>query len=162
MNEFVTIKIRKEYRDMLKDYSKNHGYKMYSLLEQLIKEMKGSGKQNGLGNMNEIKRDIDDVVNDLQRKKFNKKTGSKQEKILSRMLDSQLSMTERDYKEERKAVFSTKIIKSNIGGLPNDLGQRRSITLKALNSAMRAGYSKEHQDMIKYYFNSLDQLGNDE
>ena len=38
MNEFVTIKIRKEYRDMLKDYSKNHGYKMYSLLEQLIKE----------------------------------------------------------------------------------------------------------------------------
>ena len=131
-------------------------------LEQLIKEMKGSGEQNGLGNMNEIKRDIDDVVNDLQRKRFNKKTESKQEKILSRMLDSQLSMTERDYKEERKAVFSTKIIKSNISGLPNDLGQRKSITLKALNSAMRAGYSKEHQDMIKYYFNSLDQLGNDE
>ena len=25
-------------------------------LEQLIKEMKGSGEQNGLGNMNEIKR----------------------------------------------------------------------------------------------------------
>ena len=38
MEEFVTIKIRKEYRDMLKHYSKNHGYKMYSLLEQLIKE----------------------------------------------------------------------------------------------------------------------------
>ena len=38
MEEFVTIKIRKEYRDMLKDYSKNHGYKMYSLLEHLIKE----------------------------------------------------------------------------------------------------------------------------
>ena len=37
MNEFVTIKIRKEYRDMLKDYSKNHGYKMYSLLEQINK-----------------------------------------------------------------------------------------------------------------------------
>jgi hypothetical protein len=38
MEEFVTIKIRKEYRDMLKHYSKNHGYKMYSLLEQLIKD----------------------------------------------------------------------------------------------------------------------------
>ena len=37
MEEFVTIKIRKEYRDMLKNYSKNHGYKMYSLLEQIIK-----------------------------------------------------------------------------------------------------------------------------
>ena len=38
MEEFVTIKIRKEYRDMLKTYSKDHGYKMYSLLENLIKE----------------------------------------------------------------------------------------------------------------------------
>ena len=84
-------------------------------LEQLIKEMKGSGEQTGLGNMDQIKKDIDHVVNDLQRKSFNRKTVDKQEKILSRMLDSQLSMTERDYKE-RKAVFSTKMIKSNISG----------------------------------------------
>ena len=39
MKEFVTIKIRKEYRDMLKTYSKDHGYKMYSLLE--VKKEKG-------------------------------------------------------------------------------------------------------------------------
>ena len=38
MEEFVTIKIIKEFRDMLKTYSKDHGYKMYSLLENLIKE----------------------------------------------------------------------------------------------------------------------------
>ena len=38
MEEFVTIKIRKEYRDMLKHYSKNLGYKMYSLCEQLKKD----------------------------------------------------------------------------------------------------------------------------
>ena len=37
-DKFVNIKIRKEYRDMLKDYSKNHGYKMYALIEELIKE----------------------------------------------------------------------------------------------------------------------------
>ena len=36
--EFVNIKIRKQYRDMIKDYSKNHGYKMYALIETLIKE----------------------------------------------------------------------------------------------------------------------------
>jgi len=36
--QFVNIKIRKEYRDMIKDYSKNHGYKMYALIEELIKE----------------------------------------------------------------------------------------------------------------------------
>ena len=37
-DEFVTIKIRKLYRDMIKEYSKNHGYKMYALIEELIKE----------------------------------------------------------------------------------------------------------------------------
>jgi len=36
--QFVNIKIRKVYRDMIKDYSKNHGYKMYALIEELIKE----------------------------------------------------------------------------------------------------------------------------
>ena len=34
---FVTIKIRKEFRDMLKTYSKSHGYKMYGLIEEMIK-----------------------------------------------------------------------------------------------------------------------------
>ena len=35
---FVNIKIRKEYRDMIKEYSKDHGFKMYALFEELIKE----------------------------------------------------------------------------------------------------------------------------
>ena len=30
-DKFVNIKIREEYRDMLKDYSKHHGYKMYAV-----------------------------------------------------------------------------------------------------------------------------------
>ena len=37
-DKFVNIKIRKEYRDMIKAYSKDHGYKMYALIEELIKE----------------------------------------------------------------------------------------------------------------------------
>ena len=36
--EFVTIKIRKLYRDMIKEYSKTNGHKMYALIEELIKE----------------------------------------------------------------------------------------------------------------------------
>ena len=37
--KFVNIKIREEFRDMLKDYSKHHGYKMYALLEELKKQI---------------------------------------------------------------------------------------------------------------------------
>ena len=35
--------------------------------------MRGSGKQVGFGNLSEIKKDINDVVNDLQRKSSIKK-----------------------------------------------------------------------------------------
>jgi len=37
-DKFVNIKIRKEYRNMIKKYSKIHGYKMYALIEELIKD----------------------------------------------------------------------------------------------------------------------------
>ena len=36
--EFVTIKIKKLYRDMIKEYSKTNGHKMYALIEELIKD----------------------------------------------------------------------------------------------------------------------------
>ena len=38
MEKLVDIKIRKEYRDILKVYCKKNGLKMYALVEQLIKK----------------------------------------------------------------------------------------------------------------------------
>jgi hypothetical protein len=38
MEKLVDIKIRKEYRDILKVYCKDNGLKMYALVEQLIKK----------------------------------------------------------------------------------------------------------------------------
>jgi hypothetical protein len=39
--KLVDIKIRKKYRDILKNYSKTHGIKMYRLVENLIEERCG-------------------------------------------------------------------------------------------------------------------------
>ena len=75
------------------------------------------------------------------------------------MLDSQTSMSQRGLKKERKAISSeTKIAFEGPGGLPLDLGQRQNLTIEALNKSINAGYSREHQNMIKRYFNSLNQL----
>ena len=89
-------------------------------------------------------------------KKDNQNTHNRQQKILSRMLDSQVSMTQRGEKDERKSS-SAKLgfTYAAPSGLPLDLGQLEDLTLKALNSSMKAGYSKEHQSMIKKYFNFL-------
>jgi hypothetical protein len=102
---------------------------------------------------------MDEVIKDLQRRRFTRKTKERQQRILSRMLDSQTSMTQRGFKDERKSTSAESIVVfEGPGGLPTDMGQRQSLALQALNKAINAGYSREHQIMIKRYFNSLSQL----
>ena len=128
-------------------------------LNQLIDEMNQSGQQHGIGDLGGINKEMDKVIDDLKRQRYNKKTNERQQRILSRMLDSQTSMTQRGFKDERKSTVAEKnIIFEGPGGLPSDLGQRQNIALKALNNAINAGYSRENQTMIKRYFNSLSQI----
>ena len=124
-------------------------------LEQLMNEMRQSGG-NKLGDLSGIAKEMDEVIKDLQKNKYDQKTQSRQQKILSRMLDSQVSMTQRGEKDRRKSS-SAKLASTSSGpdGLPVDLGQLEDLILRALNSSMKAGYSKEHQTMIKRYFNFL-------
>ena len=126
-------------------------------LGQMLSEMKQSG-QPQMGNLDGISSEMDEVIKDLQRKRFNRKTQERQQRILSRMLDSQTSMTQRGQKEERKSSgVEPSTIFEGPGGLPFDLGQRENLALEALNNAINAGYSKEHQSMIKRYFNAFSQ-----
>ena len=72
------------------------------------------------------------------------------------MLDSQKSMTQRGKKEERLAETASKILKlTGPSGLPEDMGQRQTLTSEALNQAMKAGYTQEYITMIRRYFNAL-------
>ena len=129
-------------------------------LNQLIEEMKNSG-QYKKGELTGIQKDMDEVIKDLKNKQYTRKTKDNQRRILSRMLDSQTSMSQRGMKKERKSISSeSKIVFEGPGGLPLDLGQRQNLTIEALNNSINAGYSREHQNMIKRYFNSLNQLNN--
>jgi len=126
-------------------------------LEQLMDEMQQSGEQ-GLGDLSGMGKDMEAVIKDLQRKRYTKKTKERQERILSRMLDSQKSMTQRGQKEERKSSAPDfNALFEGPGGLPGDLGQRKSLAIEALNRSLSSGYPKEYQDMIKRYFNTMSQ-----
>ena len=48
MDKFVDIKIRAKYRDMLKEYCKDNGYKMYACVESLIEKKKNNRKEKKL------------------------------------------------------------------------------------------------------------------
>jgi len=126
-------------------------------LQQLMKESKKSG-EDGLGDLQGITKEIEDVINDFQKRKYNQQTNQRQQRILSRMLDSQKSMTQKGFKEERKAEIANEIIYEGPSGLPLDYGQRRNLAMEALNQSLKAGYSRDYQTMIRRYFNSLSKI----
>ena len=126
-------------------------------LKQVMNQMNQTGKQ-GLGDLNGISSEIDKVINELVRNNYNRSINDRQQKILSRMLNSQKSMTQRGVKEERKSKTASQISSTSPFGLPSDLGQRKSIIMEAIDEALNAGFSSEFQVMIKKYFNSLNSL----
>ena len=73
------------------------------------------------------------------------------------MLDSQKSLTQKDYSEKRKSYTADEIIYSGSSGLPADLGERDLLLMQAMESALQEGHSREYQEMMKYYFRNLQQ-----
>jgi len=123
-------------------------------LQQMMNEMNQAGKQ-GLGDLSGIANEMDEVIRDLERKQFNRQTSNRQQRILSRMLDSQKSMTQRGFEEERQAESADQILFTGPSGLPHDLGQRQSLIMNAMNNALKSGYTRDYQNMIRRYFNAL-------
>ena len=99
-------------------------------LQQLMSETRQSGEQ-GLGDLGGIAEDIDEVIKDFQNKRYQQRTKERQQRILSRMLDSQKSLTQRGFKEDRKAETANEIVYEGPSGLPVDYGQRRSLAMEA-------------------------------
>tara|TARA_Y100000588_G_scaffold306297_1_gene329940 strand:- start:3247 stop:4839 length:1593 start_codon:yes stop_codon:yes gene_type:complete len=132
---------------------------IHKTLQQLIEEIQQSGNQQGQGDLNGISKDMNDVISDLSKYRYTRKTKEKQRRILSRMLDSQTSLSQRGYKDERKSYSNNVATQyTSPGGLPTDLGQRQNIALEALNRSLNSGYTREYQTMIKRYFNAMSQL----
>ncbi|MDP6456584.1 MAG: hypothetical protein QF669_03880 [Candidatus Marinimicrobia bacterium] len=122
-------------------------------LEQLMREMRGSSR--GTESLSGIAEEMDEVIKDFQLNKVDRRTVERQQKILSRMLDSQRSMKQRDFSEKRKGTTAVDIDREGPSGLPSDLGQRRNLAMEALSLALKAGYSRDYQEMIRTYFNTL-------
>ena len=43
-------------------------------------------------------------------------------------------------------------------GLPENLGQRQSLIMEAMDIALKSGYNNDYQKMIRRYFNALNEL----
>jgi hypothetical protein len=126
-------------------------------LEQLAKEAANAGQLSKmLGDLNRIAQDMREVQTDLAQGNVNPETLRKQERILSRMLDSQRSARERDYEKKRKAESGTEITRRSPGAIDLSTQEGRTRLRQDLLKAMEEGYAKDYEELIKKYFEALE------
>jgi hypothetical protein len=127
-------------------------------LEQLAKETSNSGELSKLlGDLNRIAQDMREVQTDLAQENVNPETLRKQERILSRLLDSQRSMRERDYEKRRKAESGRDITRSTPADLDPTTQEGKNRLRQDMLKAMEEGYAKDYEELIKKYFEALEQ-----
>jgi hypothetical protein len=125
-------------------------------LEQLNQEAKVSGQSTQLpADLDNILKKMQEVITDMQGEKLNDELIQKQENILSKLLDAQKSLNERDYEKERESRSGENVSRNLPPNLnlssPNSLDKIRD----ELNKAVKEGYSRDYEDLIRKYYEIL-------
>jgi hypothetical protein len=127
-------------------------------LEQLQREAASSGQlQKLLGDLRSVAEEMREVQTDLAGGNVTPETMRKQERILSRLLDSQRSTRERDFEERRKAEAGKNQQRRSSTTL--DLTTREGVhrLRRDLLKALQEGYTRDYEDLIRKYFEALEE-----
>jgi len=124
-------------------------------LEELNREAKESGQSKKIPtNLDETLKQMQEVITDMKSDKLSDEIIQKQERILSRLLDAQRSVNDRDYEKERESKSGINQERTSPGELT--LTRQKENALKdALNNLYREGYKKDYEELIKRYFEAL-------
>ncbi|MCD6165960.1 hypothetical protein J7K19_04540 [bacterium] len=122
-------------------------------LEQLQREF---GKRSEiLGRLDGMGRDMDEVIKDLQNKQVTRKTIERQQRILSRLLDAQHSLRQRDRSRRRQARPGKTYIVRSPDEIPPEILQQRERFQEDLLRAQKEGYAEDYLELIRRYFEAL-------
>ncbi|HSW56386.1 MAG TPA: DUF4175 family protein [Ignavibacteriaceae bacterium] len=125
-------------------------------LEQLNQEAKVSGQSTKLpADLDNILKKMQEVITDMRGEKLDDNLIQKQENILSKLLDAQRSINERDYEKERESRTGETISRN----LPPELNLSSTNSMNKirdeLNKAVKEGYSRDYEDLIRKYYEIL-------
>ncbi len=122
-------------------------------MEELAQEVKN--RNDLLGRLDDMAKEAEEVVKDMEARHVDRRTLERQQKILSRMLDSQKSMREREYSRKRESKTAGNIRRAGPHELPADLLERKRSLQDDLLRSLREGMPVEYEGLIKAYFQSL-------
>ena len=72
-------------------------------LKKQLEELLNNNPEQKTGGLSKANDDMENVLDDFRKKQIDRRTQERQERILSRMLDSQKSLTQKDFSEKRKS-----------------------------------------------------------
>ena len=107
------------------------------------------------GTMEKIGDDMEDIIEDFKNKRITRETIERQEQILSRMLDNQKSLTQKDFSNKRTSKIGGEFSYDKNITLDSKLGEKDLLLINAMESAMDEGYSNEYNKIIRNYFMKL-------
>lgn len=126
-------------------------------LEQLNRESQEAGQSKRFAsNLEKILNEMKEVVTNLQSQKLDDDLVKQQERILSKLLDAQRSINERDFEKERKSNTGKDFVRSSPPDLMLSTEEGRNKIKDELLKAIREGYKKDYEDLIRSYFDLLD------
>ncbi|MFC2084764.1 hypothetical protein ACFLS9_06885, partial [Bacteroidota bacterium] len=125
-------------------------------LEQLNKEAREAGQSKKLSaNLEKILEDMREVVTNMRTGKVNDNLVNAQERILSKLLDTQRSINERDFEKQRESLAGKDFIRKSPPEIIFSTEEGKDKLRDELLNAIREGYSKDYEDLIRKYYEAL-------
>lgn len=126
-------------------------------LEELNREAVETGRSKQLAaNLEKILEEMKEVVSNLQSDKLDDDIIKQQERILSKLLDAQRSINERDFEKERKSSTGKDFVLTSPPKLILTTEEGKNKLRDELMKAIREGYRKDYEDLIRKYFEALE------
>ena len=124
-------------------------------LQEIAKQIQESmrGEQQPLGKLDRAIQDMEAVVESLKQGNLNDDLVSRQQRILSRMLDAERSVHTRDYEKERESMTADEVFSRTLGRRPES-ADAQSLR-DEIQRAMQLKAPGEFEDLIRIYFRAL-------
>ena len=125
---------------------------MDDLLQQILEE--GGGSQQILGDLSDIGSEMEEIARRLERGELDSELHEREERVLSRLLESQRSLNRRDYSRRRESRTGGNLRAIDPGPgryAPSD----REVLLDRIRRAMRDAGPAEYEELNRLYFRAL-------
>lgn len=123
-------------------------------LQQLAQEAEQSRTQNRiLGNLNDIAKEMKDVIGDMHNRNITQETIRRQERILTHLLDASRSIRQQNYDNKRVTRAGKDIMVQSPG--PLNLSNSQSAEERQLLKLIRDNFPPEYQKVIIRYYRLL-------